>query len=70
MSAFQAYARAVEMVDAEEPSLEATVQELQNAHRLMRRHGVRLWSEDQLLLERLLAQLEGHPKNGNMSSWL
>ncbi|CAJ1454671.1 unnamed protein product [Effrenium voratum] len=56
LPALQAYARAVEIADKEELSLEAGVEEVQQAQRLLRKR-VRVLSEDSELLEKLLGQL-------------
>jgi len=57
LPSIQAYSQMLEMAHAEEPSLEAAVDEIQGAHRLLRTHGVRFLSDDQVLLEQLLMHL-------------
>lgn len=58
VSALEAYSHVLEVADDEELTLEASVEQIQGAHRLLRTHGVRLLSDDHVLLERLLTQLQ------------
>lgn len=55
--ALEAYSHVLEVADHEELTLEASVEQIQGAHRLLRTHGIRLLSDDHVLLERLLTQL-------------
>lgn len=55
--ALEAYSNILEVAEKEELTLEASVEEIQGAHRLLRTHGIRLLSDDHVLLERLLTQL-------------
>eukprot|EP00435_Cladocopium_sp_Y103_P038730 s21_g10.t1 len=62
VSALEAYSHVLEVADDEELTLEASVEQIQGAHRLLRTFGepslLHPTSDDHVLLERLLTQLQ------------